>query len=81
MIAAEKYEVIYLVTSGYHMSRSQILFSHFGVQTLAAPADLFSVRGRSLYSSGRNFMMADLGAHEFVGILQFYFYNWMGWNS
>lgn len=74
------YDTIYLVTSGTHMSRSQILFSHFGINTTPAPADFLSARGRHLTSSGYNFLLADLASHEFVGILQFYIYNWLGLN-
>lgn len=76
-----EFDQIFLVTSGYHIKRSQMLFSHFGIQCTPAPADRLNVRGRMLTSSGQNFLFADLALHEYAGMLQFYLYNLLGWNS
>ena len=81
VIKPAAYDQIYLVTSGFHMQRSLILFSHFGIRANPAPSDRLGVRGRKLTSISQNFLYADLCLHEFGGIVQFYLYNWYGGNS
>ncbi len=68
-----------VVTSGLHLPRALLYFSHFGVRALGAPADrLTSIA--SVFPLAHNFAFTDIAVHEYLGFLRYRFYNWMDWN-
>ena len=78
-ILTGKFDQVYLVTSGFHMRRARLYFSHFKITTLAAPADRLQAI-LSLVPLPFNFIYFDIALHEYGGILQFHLYNFLGWN-
>lgn len=68
-----------LVTSGTHLRRASLYFSHFGVDAQPIRADHVSRRG-GLVPTGFNFLVADLVLHEYLGIARYHVYNALGWN-
>ncbi|MGZ3723955.1 MAG: YdcF family protein [Bdellovibrionales bacterium] len=80
LIRQSGFEKVYLVTSGFHMQRAQLYFSHFKIETLAAPADQFRAIVAPVPVSF-NFVFLDIALHEYGGILQFHLYNFLGWNA
>lgn len=80
LLSAGAFDQIYLVTSGFHMRRALLFYSYFDVPAHAAPADHLLAMNSWLPVSF-NFIFTDLALHEYGGIAQFYFYNFMGWNS
>lgn len=70
---------IWLLTSGFHMRRSLLYFAHFGITPVP-------VRGDYLYAMltwwpvAWNVSAADTALHEYLGMVQFYVYQAMGWN-
>jgi uncharacterized SAM-binding protein YcdF (DUF218 family) len=79
IVHQQGFDLIVLVTSGMHISRSLLYFSHFLNVPIAAPSDHASV-SFSLIPSSLNFAMFDLGLHEYAGIWRYYIYNFLGWN-
>lgn len=71
---------IILVTSGIHMQRALLYFSVFGVNPMPAPSDYLSSI-TSYFPLGYNFAMADFTLHEYVGVVRFHLYNFLGWNK
>jgi len=70
---------VLLVSSGFHLRRGMLYFTHFGIQATPVRADY--VDGvLSWWPQSYNFTMADLALHEYVGIARYRFYNAMGWN-
>ena len=67
------------MTSGLHLKRSLLYFSHFGMGCLGAPADEWQPR-RSWLPLAYNLALTDFAIHEHVGILRFKVYNALGWN-
>lgn len=72
-------EQIVLVTSGPHMRRSMLYFSHFFSNIVAAPADFFEVRmtGRPY---PQNILYVDFALHEYAGMILYRVYNVLGLN-
>ena len=62
-----------LVTSSIHLKRSLMWFSYFGVQAQPVPADYFPPH-RHIMSLGSNFASTDFALHEYLGIVEVYFY-------
>lgn len=75
----KNFDHVYLVTSGFHMKRAQTYFDHFFPGAEPAPADQMAMP-KSAYPFALNFVYLDIALHESLGILRYYFYNWMGWN-
>lgn len=75
----EKYDQIYLVTSGFHMKRAMLYFKHFVKEISAAPADRLNARVTYIPVTS-NFVYFDFALHEYLGIIRYKYYNWMGWN-
>ncbi|OOG64382.1 hypothetical protein B0E46_06870 [Rhodanobacter sp. B04] len=70
---------VLLVSSGFHLRRGMLYFTHFGIQATPMRADYAS--GIASWSPlSYNFAMADLALHEYAGIAQYHLYNAMGWN-
>lgn len=80
MLNDEKFNQIILVTSGTHLKRSLLYFSHFGIFAIGAPSD-YTVARMSLLPHSFNFILLDMAIHEYLGIMRFHFYNYMGWNA
>ncbi len=70
---------LYLVTSAWHMRRSMLYFSHFGMDVYPVRADWVQAHPMSLYSAW-NFVLTDLVLHEYLGIARYTMYNLLGWN-
>jgi len=70
---------VLLVSSGFHLRRGQLYFTHFGIQATPVRADY--VDGvMSWLPLAYNFTMADVALHEYIGIARYHVYNAMGWN-
>jgi uncharacterized SAM-binding protein YcdF (DUF218 family) len=80
MLHVQKRDTYVLVTSGFHMKRSLLYFSHFGIHPIAAPSDRLH-RLRTWLPLSYHAFLTDLAWNENIGILQFYFYEFMGWNQ
>lgn len=68
-----------LVTSGIHLRRSMLYFSHFGVTAIPVRADYLGAMLSPLPLS-YNFAVADFALHEYTGIARYHVYNALGWN-
>jgi len=79
IIREDQVNQIILVTSGLHIKRALLYFSHFGVQAIPAPADYIAAFV-SFIPSSYNFTLMDMVLHEQMGILRFHIYNYLGWN-
>ncbi|GGY19866.1 hypothetical protein GCM10008098_10330 [Rhodanobacter panaciterrae] len=70
---------VLLVSSGFHLRRGMLYFTHFGIQATPVRADY--VNGVwSWWPQSYNFTVVDLALHEYAGIARYRFYNAMGWN-
>jgi uncharacterized SAM-binding protein YcdF (DUF218 family) len=79
ILGGQQPDRVVLVTSGLHVRRSVLYFSHFGVHPLGVRADYGRARV-SLLPQAANIMMADIAIHEYLGVLRYHVYNWLGWN-
>lgn len=70
---------VLLVSSGFHLRRGMLYFTHFGIQATPVRADYVSGVA-SWEPLSYNFTMADLALHEYTGIARYHWYNMMGWN-
>jgi uncharacterized SAM-binding protein YcdF (DUF218 family) len=73
-------DTVVLVTSGLHMERSLLYFSHFGSAPIPIRADYLSPFIRFI-PNFYNLALADLALSEQIGIARYYLYNFMGWNK
>ncbi|MEM5310723.1 YdcF family protein [Paraburkholderia sp. JHI869] len=78
----ERYQAneVLLVSSGIHLRRSVLYFSHFGVDAIPIRADYL----RAVFSPlplSYNFAIADFALHEYLGIARYAVYNALGWNA
>jgi uncharacterized SAM-binding protein YcdF (DUF218 family) len=80
ILKQEPYDRMYLVTSGFHLKRSILYFSYFGINPSPAPSDTLIVNNY-LIPCGYNFAIADIIIHEYLEIARFYIYNYFGWNK
>jgi len=74
-----QFDQVVLVTSGFHLKRSLLYFSHFGIEPKPALADYLTAI-MTLLPIGYNFALADFAIHEYLGCAQFYLYQFLGWN-
>jgi len=70
---------VVLVTSGFHMRRSVLYFSHFGVHAQAVRSDYVGARLNPLPLAA-NFMALDIALHEYAGLWRYRIFNLLGWN-
>lgn len=70
---------VLLVTSGFHLRRSMLYFTHFGIRPIPVRADYLDGE-MSWLPLSHNFSMTDVALHEYVGIARYHWYNAMGWN-
>jgi hypothetical protein len=62
------------------MARSLYYFLHFGVVATPAPAD-FITTIPAFVPLGYHFTVADIVMHEYIGVVRYYIYNFLGWNG
>lgn len=62
---------VVLVSSGLHLRRSQLFFSHFGVEATQMRADHLCALPSTL-PLAHNFRVADLALHEYLGIARYH---------
>ena len=70
---------VLLVSSGFHLRRGVLYFTHFGIDATPVRADYLS-GVRSWEPLAYNFTMSDIALHEYAGILRYRVYNMLGWN-
>ncbi len=71
---------VILVTSGIHLKRALLYFSHFGINAKPALADYLTPQF-AVIPIGYNFAVTDFAIHEYLGIVRFHIYNFLGWNK
>jgi uncharacterized SAM-binding protein YcdF (DUF218 family) len=69
-----------LLTSALHMPRSLAYFAHFGIHPLPVRAEALPLSVGWLPSS-YHFFVTDIALHEYVGMLRYRVYEYLGWNS
>ena len=79
ILATQQPDRVILVTSGLHLSRSLLYFSHFGVRATGVRAD-YAHADLSLVPNAYNLLLAEVSLHEYLGVLRYHVYNWLGWN-
>lgn len=80
LVSDMNFEFMVLVTSGFHLERARLMFEKFGVQIRPAPSDHWRAR-HQFEPTAFNLALAELALHEYIGVLQFYLYEMMGWNK
>jgi len=70
---------VVLVTSGYHLRRGVLYFSHFGIRALPVRSDFVSALAGPL-PQAFNFLLMDVALHEYAGLWRYRIYNVLGWN-
>lgn len=75
----QNFEQTVLVTSGFHLQRARLYFSHFGVEVVAAPSDRWTT-SISWLPKAQNFVFSDLAFNEYVGILRYGLYQLLSLN-
>jgi uncharacterized SAM-binding protein YcdF (DUF218 family) len=71
--------MLVLVSSGIHMRRSALYFSHFGVHPATVRSDYVGALMSPL-PLAYNFLLTDLAPHEYVGLLRYQLFQLLGWN-
>ncbi len=79
LVASHKPDLLVLVTSGFHLYRSLLLFQYSMLPFLAAPADQLGV-GIKLLPSSFNLLATDIALHEYAGVLQYRLFSALGLN-
>jgi len=80
ILKSNRFDNVFLVTSGIHMKRALLYFSHFGIDAVPATSDYIAPQ-ISTIPLGYNFAITDFAIHEYTGIIRFYIYNYLGWNT
>lgn len=79
ILKLKPYDQVILVTSGFHMRRALLYFSNFAIYPKPAISDYISPI-ITLLPQAYNFALTDFAVHEYIGILRYYFYDYMHWN-
>jgi uncharacterized SAM-binding protein YcdF (DUF218 family) len=80
LLRAHSADQLFLVTSGFHLRRSELYFRRLGVPSKPVPADHVDAMP-GIIPVAYNFELADLALHEYIGVLRYYVYERMGWNA
>ena len=80
LLKAERYDAIFVVTSGLHMKRALRYFLHFGVRAVPVASDYVSAKITFL-PLGSNFAIVDIALHQYIGLIRLRVYNALGWNK
>lgn len=73
-------EQILLVSSGLALKRALLYFAFFNIYPKPIASDFITIP-IAKYPLGYNLAMNDFAIHEYIGILRFYIYNFLGWNK
>lgn len=79
ILKSKSFDNVFLVTSGLHMRRALMYFSHFGIYAIPARSDYVAPIILAI-PIGYNFAISDFIMHEYIGIMRFHIYNYFGWN-
>ena len=79
ILREQQFDKSFLVTSGLHLPRALLYFGYFRIYPTPCAAD-YIVPQMSILPIGYNLTIADLAAHEYIGIVRYYIYNFLGWN-
>jgi uncharacterized SAM-binding protein YcdF (DUF218 family) len=79
LLAARGTDAAVLVSSGIHLRRAQLYFSHFGIKTTPVSGDYVSAIEAPI-PLAYNFALTDFAIHEYSGIARYYVYEFLGWN-
>jgi uncharacterized SAM-binding protein YcdF (DUF218 family) len=79
LLSRETFDHVFLVTSGVHLRRAVLYFSHFGIRARPIRAD-YGLAMPSLLPTAYNFMLADIALHEYVGMWRYHVYDLLGLN-
>ncbi|NQY22114.1 MAG: YdcF family protein [Campylobacteraceae bacterium] len=79
IIKSALYDRVVLVSSGIHIKRSELYFSHFGISTIPIRSDYMAAK-ISIIPLSYNFAVMDFAIHEYIGFYRYNFYNFMNWN-
>lgn len=71
---------VLLVTSGIHMRRSLLYFSHFGIDAHPVRTDYLPAK-TAWFPIAYNFLATDFSLNEYIGAWRYQAYNQLGWNS
>jgi len=80
ILKKNQFDQVILVTSGIHLKRALLYFSHFGIEAIPARADYIASQ-HSIFPLGYNFAITDFAIHEYLGIARLYVYDFFGWNK
>jgi uncharacterized SAM-binding protein YcdF (DUF218 family) len=78
-LAAHPQDQVVLVSSGLHVRRGVLYFSHFGVHAAGVRAD-YEKAPLLPVPLALNFLLTDLALHEYAGLVRYHVYQYMGWN-
>jgi uncharacterized SAM-binding protein YcdF (DUF218 family) len=78
-LRAHPQDQVVLVTSGMHVRRSLLYFSHFGVPAQGVRADYVGALV-SAVPQAYNFLVTDLALHEYAGVARYHLYELLGLN-
>jgi hypothetical protein len=56
-----------------------LYFSYFRIYPIPCAADYIAPQ-MSVLPISYNLTIADIAAHEYIGMLRYYIYNFLGWN-
>ncbi|MDX2322003.1 MAG: YdcF family protein [Moritella sp.] len=76
----QQFDNTVLVSSGLHIKRSQLYFSHFGIKATPIRSDYLSAK-LSYIPLGYNVTMTDFALHEWLGFIRYDIYNMIGANQ
>jgi uncharacterized SAM-binding protein YcdF (DUF218 family) len=79
LIQAIRADTVVLVTSGTHLYRSQLYFSHFGIIATPVRADYAAAIFKAI-PVFVNFALMDVVVHEYAGVARYYVYQLLGLN-
>lgn len=71
ILQTKQFDDVFLVTSGIHMKRALLYFSHFGIKAVPSMADFIPPK-ISMIPLGYYFALTDFVLHEYIGIIRFY---------
>jgi uncharacterized SAM-binding protein YcdF (DUF218 family) len=80
ILKTERYDFIFMVTSGLHMKRALRYFLHFEVRAVPVASDYASAK-LTFLPVGSNFAIVDIALHQYVGLARLWVYNALGWNK
>ena len=78
-LSAHPQDEVVLVTSGFHLRRGTLYFTHFGMRPIPVRGDFVDAIIGPIPTS-QNFLLMDIALHEYLGLARYHVYNLMGWN-